>query len=310
MQPQQTQDEGRPCRSCHRPSRLTFTALDCNRGMLSWRAAQNLQCADEKDGRDQDRGQSADYLRRLSGMSMAASSGFAHLRRPCETKRTCSAWHVLRNTDTWATLSTITTGPLWPRSPRYLSAATTRHRITCENCISSVHRSASHSLLCRHYGGWVCPNIFYLGSSGVVNFGGLRIAGISGIHHPRDYRIGYYEKMPYSPAMVRSAYHYREFEIKKLLKVATLCVRMKRCLHTFVSKDYRASRHFHQPRMAHRHLPPRKRGRAFASQAVLSKRDRVQRAGSGAARSRFGHAPAEALALGPSACRLRGKERL
>jgi len=31
------------------------------------------------------------------------------------------------------------------------------------------------------YGGWVAPNIFYLGYAGVVNFGGLRIAGIFGI---------------------------------------------------------------------------------------------------------------------------------
>jgi lariat debranching enzyme len=31
------------------------------------------------------------------------------------------------------------------------------------------------------YGGWLAPNIYFLGSSGVVNFGNLKIAGISGI---------------------------------------------------------------------------------------------------------------------------------
>ena len=71
----------------------------------------------------------------------------------------------------------------------------------------------------RYYGGWVCPNIYYLGHSGVVNFGGLRIAGISGIYYSRDYRVGYYEKPPFNQEMIRSAYHYREFEIKKLMKV-------------------------------------------------------------------------------------------
>ena len=65
----------------------------------------------------------------------------------------------------------------------------------------------------------MCPNIYYLGHSGVVNFGGLRIAGISGIYYARDYRIGYYEKSPFNQDMIRSAYHYREFEIKKLMKV-------------------------------------------------------------------------------------------
>ncbi len=70
-----------------------------------------------------------------------------------------------------------------------------------------------------YYGGWVCPNIYYLGHSGVVNFGGLRIGGVSGIYYPRDYRMGHYEKSPFTYEMIRSAYHYREFEIKKLMKV-------------------------------------------------------------------------------------------
>ena len=31
------------------------------------------------------------------------------------------------------------------------------------------------------YGGWVAPNIYYLGYAGVVNINGIRIAGLSGI---------------------------------------------------------------------------------------------------------------------------------
>ena len=38
-----------------------------------------------------------------------------------------------------------------------------------------------------YYGGWVAPKIFFLGYSGVVNIGGIRIAGISGIYKPNDY---------------------------------------------------------------------------------------------------------------------------
>lgn len=84
------------------------------------------------------------------------------------------------------------------------------------------NHEASNFLQELYYGGWVCPNMYYLGHSGVVNFGGLRIAGISGIFYPRDYRTGYYEKEPYTQDMIRSAYHYREFEIKKLMKVGFL----------------------------------------------------------------------------------------
>lgn len=43
---------------------------------------------------------------------------------------------------------------------------------------------------CRYYGGWVAPNIYYLGHSGVVKVGDLRIGGISGIYDERDYYKG------------------------------------------------------------------------------------------------------------------------
>ncbi len=42
----------------------------------------------------------------------------------------------------------------------------------------------------RYYGGWVAPNIYFLGMSGVVNFGGLRIGGLSGIWKKFDYKQG------------------------------------------------------------------------------------------------------------------------
>lgn len=42
----------------------------------------------------------------------------------------------------------------------------------------------------RFYGGWAAPNIYYLGAAGVVNVGGLRIAGLSGIYKDMDYRMG------------------------------------------------------------------------------------------------------------------------
>jgi lariat debranching enzyme len=36
----------------------------------------------------------------------------------------------------------------------------------------------------------VAPNIYFLGMSGVVNFGGLRIGGLSGIYKKFDYKKG------------------------------------------------------------------------------------------------------------------------
>ena len=74
-------------------------------------------------------------------------------------------------------------------------------------------------LFCRQHGGWVCPNIYYLGHSGVLNFGGLRIAGVSGIFKGYHFRKGYFEKLPYSDDDMRSVYHMRELEILKLSQV-------------------------------------------------------------------------------------------
>lgn len=43
------------------------------------------------------------------------------------------------------------------------------------------NHEASNYLQELPYGGWVAPNIYYLGYSGVVNIAGIRIAGISGM---------------------------------------------------------------------------------------------------------------------------------
>ncbi|ELR17178.1 Ser/Thr phosphatase family superfamily protein [Acanthamoeba castellanii str. Neff] len=81
--------------------------------------------------------------------------------------------------------------------------------------IGGNHEASNH-LTELYYGGWVAPNIYFLGMSGVVNFGGLRIGGLSGIWKKFDYKQGHYEMPPYSNDTMRSVYHVREFEVFKL----------------------------------------------------------------------------------------------
>jgi lariat debranching enzyme len=91
------------------------------------------------------------------------------------------------------------------------------------------NHEASNYLQELHYGGWVAPNIYYLGVAGVVNLrkmtpGGvvstLRIAGISGIFNSRHYRLGRYESPPYDSDSLRSVYHTREVDVKRLRVMA------------------------------------------------------------------------------------------
>lgn len=70
-----------------------------------------------------------------------------------------------------------------------------------------------------YHGGYVAPNIYFLGYAGVVNFGGLRIAGLSGIYKGHHFEMGHFEEPPYSESTMRSAYHVRSIEVHRLLRL-------------------------------------------------------------------------------------------
>lgn len=78
--------------------------------------------------------------------------------------------------------------------------------------IGGNHEATNH-LWELPYGGWVAPNIYYLGYCGVINYGGVRIGGLSGIYKGHDYNKGHFEKPPYNESTVRSAYHIRSFDV-------------------------------------------------------------------------------------------------
>jgi hypothetical protein len=47
--------------------------------------------------------------------------------------------------------------------------------------VGGNHEAANH-LWELYYGGWAAPDIMFLGYTGCLRFGGLRIAGLSGIY--------------------------------------------------------------------------------------------------------------------------------
>ncbi|KAK2600074.1 lariat debranching enzyme [Conoideocrella luteorostrata] len=82
--------------------------------------------------------------------------------------------------------------------------------------VGGNHEASSH-LWELYYGGWVAPNIYYMGASNVLRFGPLRIAGMSGIWKGFDYRKPHHERLPFSADDVKSFYHVREVDVRKLL---------------------------------------------------------------------------------------------
>ncbi|XP_036847672.1 lariat debranching enzyme isoform X2 [Manis javanica] len=96
--------------------------------------------------------------------------------------------------------------------------------------IGGNHEASNH-LQELPYGGWVAPNIYYLGLAGVVKYRGIRIGGISGIFKSHDYRKGHFECPPYDPDTIRSIYHVRNIEVYKLKQ-------LKQPMDIFLSHDW------------------------------------------------------------------------
>ncbi|KAK0740753.1 lariat debranching enzyme, C-terminal domain-containing protein [Schizothecium vesticola] len=86
--------------------------------------------------------------------------------------------------------------------------------------VAGNHEAASH-LWELYYGGWVAPNIYYLGAANVLRVGPLRIAGMSGIWKGFDYRKPHHERLPFNYGDTKSFYHVREFDVRKLLQLRT-----------------------------------------------------------------------------------------
>jgi lariat debranching enzyme len=83
------------------------------------------------------------------------------------------------------------------------------------------NHEASNYMFELYYGGWVAPNIYYLGAANVIRCGPLRIAGLSGIWKGYDYRKPHFERLPYNNDDVQSFYHVRELDVRKLLQIRT-----------------------------------------------------------------------------------------
>jgi lariat debranching enzyme len=85
--------------------------------------------------------------------------------------------------------------------------------------VGGNHEASSYFLELAH-GGWLAPNIYYLGVAGSVRVNGLRISGMSGIYSEADYLRPRYERAPLDASSMRSVYHYRQYDAARLALVS------------------------------------------------------------------------------------------
>jgi len=81
------------------------------------------------------------------------------------------------------------------------------------------NHEASNYMWELYYGGWAAPGIYYMGAANVVRLGPLRIAGLSGIWKGYSFKKPHHERLPYNNDDVRSIYHVRELDTRKLLQI-------------------------------------------------------------------------------------------
>lgn len=86
--------------------------------------------------------------------------------------------------------------------------------------IGGNHEASNH-MFELYYGGWAAPNIYYLGAANVLRFGPLRIAGLSGIWKGYDYNKPHFERLPYNFDDLKSVFHVRELDVRKLMQIRT-----------------------------------------------------------------------------------------
>jgi lariat debranching enzyme len=82
------------------------------------------------------------------------------------------------------------------------------------------NHEATNYLWELYFGGFAAPNIYFLGYAGCIQFGGIRIAGLSGIYNARHFDMGHFEQPPYDSSTMRSAYHVRSLEVNRLLRLS------------------------------------------------------------------------------------------
>lgn len=153
----------------------------------------------------------------------------------------CGDVQTLRNTDDFHSLNVP---PKYKRIGDFHAYYSGQKVAPILTIMIGGNHEASNYLQELYYGGWVAPNIYYMGAAGVINVckktssssvSSLRIGGVSGIYSPHHYKLGRFEVPPYGQSELRSVYHTREVEVKRLEALASMT---QRPIDVFISHDW------------------------------------------------------------------------
>ncbi|PSK35250.1 hypothetical protein C7M61_004708 [Candidozyma pseudohaemuli] len=141
---------------------------------------------------------------------------YRSLRPGVELLIICGDFQALRNiTD----LDTISVPPKYKQLGDFADYYSGKKKAPVLTIFIGGNHECSSYLRELQYGGWVAPNIYYLGEFGSVWFKGIRISGMLGIWNG----LTFYKKrtenylLPYNPGSLRLAYHVKPKNLLKLL---------------------------------------------------------------------------------------------
>ncbi|KAK6460821.1 hypothetical protein DFJ63DRAFT_242076 [Scheffersomyces coipomensis] len=131
---------------------------------------------------------------------------YSQLTQPIDLLIICGDFQAIRNA---RDLDTINVPPKFRRIgdfQEYYKGKRTAPVLTI--FIGGNHEASSYMKELK-YGGWVAPNIYYLGEFGSIWFKGLQIGGISGIFNRWTFEKNSLEDeiLPYDDKSIRSIYH-------------------------------------------------------------------------------------------------------
>ncbi|GAA5840451.1 hypothetical protein JCM11251_006564 [Rhodosporidiobolus azoricus] len=129
----------------------------------------------------------------------------------------CGDFQAMRNTSDLETMACPVKFRALGHFHQYYSGQKVAPKLTI---VIGGNHEASGYMWELYHGGWLAPNIYFLGFAGSVLVDGwLRITGASGIWKGGDWRKGHFETVPFDDRSIRSIYHIREYDVARLLQL-------------------------------------------------------------------------------------------